>query len=1497
MSEHYRIIISSKNVYRELEISSDDIVIRFGTELNCDYRVRKSSFLEPVELIFRVDEENKWIVACSDNLYFAVDEIRKLLTIPIQHGSTFVVKYQSSTNEVMCIQFLMDFQNENKTYDRRFDINNQSAVTIGGSSSNKIVLNGKYACNELVCLKKASTGYLLEIVNSFYGVYHNGNLIDSQTEIRDRDFFTVANYSFYYKNGFLFTQKTNDISSNEISYRDSTERMQYPRFNRNSRVHILLDDEKIEILDPPAIPQKPKSNLLSRLLPSIVMIVVSIIMGLTGGMFILLSLMSAIAGVVTAILGVRDSKKEYKKAFEERIKKYNNYIDKKRIEINEARSEELSVLQDKYISEEQEISNLKKFSYTLFDRCVGDEDFLEIRLGLGKQEAKREIDYKKQERLEIEDNLQMYPQNLSEQYKYIDDAPVVCNFKEANAVGIYGEPCSRFQLMKNMLVDICARQYHSDVKLFFVAKEEHVQDIYWLRMLPHVYNDALGIHNIVCDDSSKTVIFEYLYKELTAREQNKVSAPHMIVFLYDDCEFKTHPISKYVDKGKELGITFVFFGDGRADMGLGCNYLIECAGTGVAKLMDTSDSKKETSFTYKQIADEDIKAMVQLLAPVYTQEVSLEGSLTKSITLFELLNIIAVDDMDLGRLWDNSRVYETMAAPIGVTKSSVVELDLHDKGHGPHGLVAGTTGAGKSEFLQTYILSMAMLYHPYEVGFVIIDFKGGGMANQFKDLPHMMGTITNIDGKEIDRSLRSIKAELKKRQRLFAEVDVNHIDKYIMKVRNGEASIPLPHLILIVDEFAELKADQPEFMKELISAARIGRSLGVHLILATQKPSGQVDEQIWSNSRFKLCLKVQSQQDSNEVLKSPLAAEIKEPGRAYLQVGNNEIFELFQSAYSGAPEHNEDAGMKEFTIYEITKSGRRKPVFQQKKKKGDGNGVTQLDAMVAYASEYCKKKQIEKLPNICLPSLSDMIPFPNTKDLLEKDKHIIADLGIYDDPDNQHQGMYSVDLSTQNMMLIGSAQSGKTNVLQTIIRSITSKYTPEEVNIYIIDFASMVLKNFEGLHHVGGVVTPSEDEKFKNLFKLLNSEIRMRKEKLLSAGVSSYIAYREAGHTDMPQIILMVDNLTLLNELYFQDEDLLLYICREGLSLGISVVVANSQTAGISYRYMTHFESKMTLHCIDPGEYMTILNAYKASVEDIKGRALVEVDGEILDAQMYVAFAGEREYEKNASIKQYVEETNQVFESEAKTIPEVPEQLSVSLLSNEFNSCTNKNQFSLGLNYDGVEPYVFDWIDQTVIGIVGKEKKNVLIDYMKNTFISNRFELYIVDDYTGVFEDIADDLSVNLYSRDLTDSEEILTDVHRELKKRSALRDTKGVRTIMDWKPVIVLIQNREWSTHISQNFQLSAMYKDCIEKYKGLKCCFIFTNMENERINEFQADEVIKPLIKKQQYVVFENIGDIKIYDVMHKEKQKFAGSLRAGEAFVLSNNVLSKIKVPMLD
>ena len=207
----------------------------------------------------------------------------------------------------------------------------------------------------------------------------------------------------------------------------------------------------------------------------------------------------------------------------------------------------------------------------------------------------------------------------------------------------------------------------------------------------------------------------------------------------------------------------------------------------------------------------------------------------------------------------------------------------------------------------TFILYLAINYHPDEVAFILIDYKGGGMANAFTNLPHISGTITNLDGAAVKRSLISIESELKRRQSIFykasKQTQISNIDiyKYQKLYREGKVNEPLSHLFIISDEFAELKVQQPEFMEQLISAARIGRSLGVHLILATQKPAGVVDDQIWSNSRFRVCLKVQEKADSMDVIKRPDAAEIAETGRFYLQVGFNELFEMGQSAWSGAP--------------------------------------------------------------------------------------------------------------------------------------------------------------------------------------------------------------------------------------------------------------------------------------------------------------------------------------------------------------------------------------------------------------------------------------------------------------------------------------------------------------------------------------------------------------------------------------------------------------------
>lgn len=1320
-----------------------------------------------------------------------------------------------------------------------------------------------------------------------------------------RGFFSVADYYFFLKGNALWAEIRSDLTVNGLGFGDYPERNGYPRFSRNTRLKTVICEDKIEILDPPSKPQKPKSNLFMKLFPSFGMLIAAGAMAFMGGTMIIFSLISCTIAIITAVVGVMEGKKEFREKTANRIEVYQKYIASKRQEIEECRNREWTERNEIYIPAEQEIQQVETFSPDLFDRTPQDEDFLCVRLGSGPIESARQVNYKKQEKLEIEDDLSLLPEQTASFYKELQNAPVICDLKNVNAVGITGEEADRFELLKLIVTDVALRHFAADVKLFFVAEKEHAGRMHLFRFLPGAYCVQTDTRGIVTDDESKTLIFEYLYKELTMRAQEKRSYPHLLIFFYDEYGYKKHPISQFTEKGKDLGVTFLFFGQTRADIPVGCDYVVQLSGGYRGVLINAAEKSKTVPFVSSQISDTLAVRIVRTLAPVCTDEVSLEGELIKNISMFKMLNILSVEDLDLKARWSASKVTKSMAAPVGVSKTGIVMLDLHDKAHGPHGLVAGTTGSGKSEILQTYILSMATLYHPYEAAFVIIDFKGGGMVNQFAQLPHLLGAITNIDGNAINRSLKSIKAELQKRQKYFAQADVNHIDKYIRKYKAGEVSEPLPHLIIIVDEFAELKAEQPEFMKELISAARIGRSLGVHLILATQKPAGQVNEQIWSNSRFKLCLKVQSKEDSNEVLKSPLAAEIKEPGRAYLQVGNNEIFELFQSAYSGVPEREDEGTGKAFTIYEVPDGGKKVPVYVKKKNKGQEGMNNQLEAIVSYVSEYFRSIQIPQLPDICLPPLRECIEFPPvSKEAVQEQKKEVgfyAWIGVYDDPDHQNQDQYAVNLSAANMIIIGSAQTGKTTILQNVIRSLSEQYTPDEVAIYIIDFASMVLKNFETLNHVGGVVSSSEDEKLKNLFKMLWEEMETRKEKLLSVGVSSFVAYKEAGRTDMKQIVLIIDNLTALKELYFQDDDELLNLCREGITVGISIVIANAQTAGIGYKYLSSFSNRIALFCNDGNEYSAIFEHCNRRLEHLPGRCFAEVDKQILECQAYLPFAGEKEFERAEAIRGYIEKRNGECTEVARKIPLIPPVLSMNYMAQQFgNMMRGHFDLAAGLNYEDVMPYMLRMSSIGVLAVVGREGSGRYnwIKYvadMLELMYPGRSKVYISDGIGKKLASMKEKRNVVRYSMIAEDIVSYLKEIEEELQSRYELL-AKGIESDpAEADYMLLIIDNPDAIEQISNSKEALASYKNIIGRYRNMNVGVIISAIENAPI-PYSAPEVIKGIRDGRHLMYFGDISELKIYDMPLAVTRKFKKPIETGDGYYIKENECIKLKTPFI-
>lgn len=1504
MNSRYKLIISSKNLYKEVELAPTDNEVKVGTSPECTVRLRKELFFSPIELTLqRSDDE--WSIICSDNLYFTIGDVRKLLTKQLVHGDELFVKYQDSDNDVFSLSFMIDFDYAKKDYDIEIDIAGKNQVKIGGTSDSSIQFTDTYLGKDTLVVDCSGGKCTIYDNGSKYGVFVNGVKIGKSAKLHDYDFFSIVGFSFYYKAGKIYTSSANEMKINGLTSRPveiHSTHFQYPKFNRNSRVQYVIPEDNLEIQQAVQKPSKPKKNIVMSLIPSIVMLAMTIVLrGIIGGggSFVIYSAVSMGLGVIMSIVSFVKENKDYKKETQERIDTYNKYIEEKKVTIEDARANELRIRNLIYESLENSIKEVDSFGRRLFEKTQEDKDFLQVYLGIGRVESANQIIYNKQEFVDLEDPLATIPADLAEKYKYIENAPIISDFNASCGVGVVGPKASLEQILKNMTLDISIRHFYNEVKMVYILSDDYTSKMQWIRWLQNVDNQKLGVKNIVCDEESKNIILEDLYITLSSRENavtvNKdIAFPeHYVVFVTDASSISTHPVSKYIKNCAAYGFTFVFLEEYEEMLPQGCTEIVRIQDTQSGLVLKTENGDIVSEFGFPAVSDEVAETVAQKLGAISVDEVSLEGELTKNITMFEMLGILSVEDIDLHERWENAQVYKSLAAPMGVkTKNQMVYLDISDKSgaHGPHGLVAGTTGSGKSEVLQTYILSMATLYHPYEVGFVIIDFKGGGMANQFKNLPHLIGTITNIDGREINRSLLSIKAELVKRQEMFSESGVNHINDYIKLYKAGKVTKPMPHLIMIVDEFAELKQEYPDFMKELISAARIGRTLGIHLILATQKPAGVVDAQIWSNSKFKLCLKVQTKEDSNEVIKTPLAAEIVEPGRAYFQVGNNEIFDLFQSAYSGAnvPEGNENSE-KTYAIYERNLWGKKTLLYTNKKAKSSKNAVSQLQAIVDYVNDYCGSKGIDKLPGICLPSLKDKILTDELDYTVETTAGISVPLGVFDDPEQQQQGAVDLDVSKDNVYIVGSAQMGKTVMLQTLVYGLIKKYTPQQVNIYLVDCGSMVLKIFEDSAHVGGVVLSNEEEKCKNLFKMLNGMVIQRKKILSSKGVGNYAAYLEAGYTDMPMAVVVIDNMAAFKE-YFpdQDEDINT-LAREAQGVGISFVVTAATSNSLNYRTQANFGKKFVLNCNDTNEYSAMFGHCKATPKENAGRGLCVREKRILEYQVAMFGKSDKEAERSQELKEFIVERNTQCTGKAVKIPMIPEKLSLAeTMSENVAAFRTQGVLPIGMDFGTVALTSINMATSGSLALLGDaESKDVFVaNFMKmiaQTAVFHNIEAFVVDDKSKKLKECKECGFVREYASDAADGLALVTDFCDDAMRQ--LDDEE-----QDGSTLLLVINSADVFKKVCADKNESKRLAEVLKNAADAGVFVLLSTVENQPVG-FNSSEVLKVLKDERQAILFAQLSDCKMFDISGRVKPDTSFDNTMGYRF--NGSTYSKIKI----
>lgn len=646
--------------------------------------------------------------------------------------------------------------------------------------------------------------------------------------------------------------------------------------------------------------------------------------GSGGGTFmytgLITALGSAVIGAMWALLNLRQARKEEREEEDQRFEAYSGYLTNINKELGHYYQSNREALARRYPPPSYECTYTAA-TPQLWERNQSHEDFLFCRLGLGDRPFPVEINIPKENFEMQHDSLRERPRQIKQNYSLMHQVPVGVDLSQTTLLGIVGGQnlSGAIPVLYALLAGIAVNNCYTEVKIAFVGAIDdasHRQQWEFLKWLPHLWNERRTTCYLALTSQERGDVFYELLEVLRRRSQEAegystsrqiLPRPFYVLVVENAALLEGELIAGYLlKKTPGLGIATVFLAERAQDLPNECENIVQNDGSFQGIYNTVAGNRQQVAFD--TVTAPQLEKLAHTLTNVRVRETEHNTDIPQQLDFLEMYGVRELRELNVEDRWRKSRTYNTLRVPIGQKAGGeLCCLDVHEKFHGPHGLVAGTTGSGKSETLQTYILSLAVQFSPDDVGFFIIDFKGGGMANLFEGLPHMLGQISNLSGNQVHRAMISIKSENQRRQRIFNEHGVNNINLYTRLYKNGESKEPVPHLFIIIDEFAELKREQPDFMRELISVAQVGRSLGVHLILATQKPSGTVDDNIWSNAKFRLCLRVQDRQDSMDMLHRPDAAFITNAGRGFLQVGNDEIYEAFQSAWSGAP-YEEDAG-------------------------------------------------------------------------------------------------------------------------------------------------------------------------------------------------------------------------------------------------------------------------------------------------------------------------------------------------------------------------------------------------------------------------------------------------------------------------------------------------------------------------------------------------------------------------------------------------------------
>ena len=783
----------------------------------------------------------------------------------------------------------------------------------------------------------------------------------------------------------------------------------------------------------------------------------------------------------------------------------------------------------------------------LWERRHAHDDFLSLGVGFGAIEWTPAFTG---EARDIDETARA----LLDQHRLIDDVPIVIDAH--HPVGIRGEPTDALALARALVVQAATLHGPADLRLVVATTDARSAEWAWTAWLPHTHDPRADTRLVVAGEVALREMVEQL---LGAAQGDDVA--HTVVIV-DDASLvanRATPIRQLLAGLR--GATAIVVASPTAPLPSLCHTVIDVAADMVVTVTVPARASIQRLVRGAGLREDTATRLAARMARFVDPEASsATASLPAQVTLLQLLGN-DIDASTIAARWDASRAAASFVVPIGVDGDGPLMIDLvHD---GPHILVAGTTGSGKSELLRTLIASLAATIDTQRVNFLLIDYKGGSAFDRCAALPHTVGVVTDLDGRLTARALTCLEAELRRRERALRDAGVDDIAEYHRRQSAGLA--PLPRLVVVVDEFAALVSELPQFVDALIDIGQRGRSLGVHIILATQRPSGVVKDSLRANTNLRISLRVLDQNDSRDVLGVPAAAQISRshPGRAIARLGAAELL-TFQTA----------------SVTGRTSRVRRSPVHVVDAVRAvalDENGSSDLARLVdaiagahvdgGYAA--ARRPWPDPLPERVE---LDAVEVAGVRSI---DKGVIV--GLADAPHEQRHEIARWYPHNGPLLVQSLRGGGATTALATIAIDLAHSHSSDRLHLYVLDLGAGELAPLAALPHCGAYIAGHETERSARLLRTLSDELHCRKA-------------NANGRADRPIIVVVVDNVAALALApdAEQHRDALRQLVADGPGVDIHFALSTDRAGALGHAIEGLIAQRVLLRMADTADYTMI---------------------------------------------------------------------------------------------------------------------------------------------------------------------------------------------------------------------------------------------------------------------------------------------------------------------